>query len=77
LEGNASLQNSLEMVVENFAQTPEYARKEVLVIFSSLNNADPGDIFETIRTLKTCKIKVSVISLSASIFILNKIAQET
>lgn len=44
-EGNASLQNSLELAAENFTQTPAYARKEVLVVFSSLTNADPGDIF--------------------------------
>lgn len=49
----------------------------MLVVFSSLTNADPGDIFQTIKTLKKCKISVSVICLSASIFILNKIAQET
>lgn len=47
------------------------------MVFSSLTNADPGDIFQTIKMLKNCKISVSVICLSASIFILNKIARET
>jgi len=48
IEGNASLQNSLELAWENFATLPSYGRKEVLVVFSSLTNSDPGDIFKTI-----------------------------
>jgi|LakMenEpi03Aug12_release.lakeMendotaPanAssembly.Ray.scaffolds.fasta_scaffold1194867_1 hypothetical protein len=40
-----SLQNSLEVAVDNYADTPSYARKEILVINSSLTTADPGDVF--------------------------------
>lgn len=43
-EGNASLQNSLELACENFKSIPSYGRREVLIVFSSLTNSDPGDI---------------------------------
>lgn len=46
-EGNASLQNALELSIENFVAVPSYAHKEVLVIFSSITNCDPGNVFET------------------------------
>ena len=51
-DGNASLQNSLELAADNYLQVPQYARKDTLVIFSSLTNCDPGDIFTTISKLK-------------------------
>lgn len=70
IEGNASLQNSLELASENFASLPDYGRKEVLIIFSSLTNSDPGDIFKTISKVVEEQIQVSVISLSAAIYIL-------
>lgn len=51
-EGNPSLQNSLELTAENFKSAPHYASKEVLCIFSSLTNSDPGYIFKTIELLE-------------------------
>ncbi len=65
LEGNASLQNALELSFENFVAVPSYAKKEVLVIFSSITNCDPGNINETFEKLKANYISCSVISLSA------------
>jgi transcription initiation factor TFIIH subunit 2 len=64
-EGNPSLQNSLELACENFRSVPNYASKEVLCVFSSLTNSDPGNIFQTIARLKQDQISCSVISLSA------------
>ena len=43
-EGNASLQNALELACDNFQTIPRYGRREVLILFSSLTNCDPGDI---------------------------------
>ena len=54
---------------------PSYGRKEILVIFSSLTNCDPGDILETFAKLKQKKIQASVISLSAEIFVLKNLCE--
>jgi len=77
IEGNASLQNSLELACDNFASLPSYGRKEVLIIFSSLTNSDPGDIFKTIGKVVDEKVQVSVISLSAAIYILQHVSRQT
>lgn len=77
MEGNASLQNSLELAIENFTAVPSYARKEVLVIFSSITNCDPGNIFETFDKLQKTSIKCSVISLSAGLHVLHKCTSTT
>eukprot|EP00347_Sterkiella_histriomuscorum_P002583 403367585 len=77
LEGNASIQNSLELCIENFTAVPSYAKKEILIIFCSITNCDPGNIFETYDKLKSKMITCSVISLSASMFILQKVTQLT
>jgi len=77
IEGNASLQNSLELASENFASLPSYGRKEVLIIFSSLTNSDPGDIFKTISKVMDEQVQVSVISLSAAIYILQHVCRQT
>ena len=69
-EGNPSLQNSLELVMDNFQCVPAYGSKEVLCLFSSLTNCDPGDIFKTIEKVSQQNIRCNVISLSASINVL-------
>lgn len=51
-EGNASLQNALELAIENFSAVPSYAHKEVIVIFCSITNCDPGNIFETFAKMQ-------------------------
>ena len=33
IDGNASLQNSLELACDNFGALPSYGRKEVLIVF--------------------------------------------
>ena len=43
-EGNVSLQNALELACDNFQAIPTYGRREVLILFASLTNCDPGDI---------------------------------
>ena len=39
--------------------------------------SDPGDIFKTISKVVEMKVQVSVISLSASIYILQHVCQQT
>ena len=56
---------------------PSYAKKEILLVNASITNCDPDNIFETIEVLKQSKIKVSVVSLSASMHVLQKLSQET
>lgn len=77
IDGNASLQNSLELACDNFAALPNYGRKEVLIVFSSLTNSDPGDIFKTISRVVEMKVQVSVVSMSAEIYILRHVCQKT
>ena len=77
IDGNASLQNSLELACDNFAALPSYGRKEVLIVFSSLTNSDPGDIFKTITRAVQMEVQVSVVSLSAEIYILQHACRQT
>ena len=56
--------------MENYVPVPNYAKKEILVIFTSITNCDPSNIFETFEKLKAREIKCSVISLSAGIYVL-------
>lgn len=72
-DGDPSLQNALELSVNCFQEVPKYAYKEVLVISSSMITCDPGNIYDTMKLLKENSIKVSIISLSAEVFIFKKI----
>ena len=49
----------------------------MLILFSSLTNCDPGDIQQTIRKLIDMNVKVSVVSLTAGVYILQKLCSET
>lgn len=54
---------------------PPYAVKELLLINSSITNCDPGNINETIESLKAAKTICSVISLSAALYILQNLTK--
>jgi transcription initiation factor TFIIH subunit 2 len=56
---------------------PEFVRKEVLIINSSLSVCDPGDIFQTIDSVVQDNIYCSVISLSAQLNVLNQLTLRT
>lgn len=75
--GDASLQNSLELVHEYLSRIPSYGHREVLVLYSALNTCDPGDIMETVKKCKKDKIRCSVIGLAAEIFICKHLCEET
>jgi len=75
--GEPSLQNSLELVISSLRNMPPHASREVIVIMGSLTTCDPTDINKTISTAKQCKIRCSVINLSAEVRIYHELARET
>lgn len=75
--GDASLQNSLELVHEYLNQIPSYGHREALILYSALSTCDPGDIMEAIKKCKNSKIRCSIVGLSAEMFICKHICQET
>jgi len=63
--------------MNNLSEVPKYAYKEILIIYSNMITCDPANIFDTIASLKESGVKVSIISLSAAVFILQKVCSET
>lgn len=76
-EGEPSIQNSLEMAINGLKNMPSHTSREVLVLFGSLTTCDPGDIQQTIRSLKENNIRVSIIGLAAEVRICREIAKKT
>ena len=76
-EGEASLQNALEVAKTSLSFVPRYGTREIVIIYGGLTTCDPGDIYETVDGLKKENIKVSVIGLSAEIHICRALADAT
>lgn len=77
LVGEPSLQNGLEVALQTLRMIPAHASREVIMILGSLTTCDPGDISETIQSLKTENIRCSVISLSAETRIMRHLTTQT
>ncbi|XP_045447894.1 general transcription factor IIH subunit 2 [Melitaea cinxia] len=77
LTGEPSLQNTLELAARTLRPLPGHASRELLVLFGSLTTCDPGDINNTIQTLKSDGIRCSVIGLAAEVRICKKLCQDT
>ncbi|XP_034938014.1 general transcription factor IIH subunit 2 [Chelonus insularis] len=77
LTGEPSLQNSLELALKSLKNLPSHASREILVIMASLTTCDPGDIYDTIQTLKSESVRCSVIGLSAELHVCKKMATLT
>ena len=75
--GEPSLQNSLELVLSSLKHMPAHASREVIIIMGSLTTCDPGDIAKTIEAARQCKVRVSVINLSAEVRVYKELAKET
>jgi len=75
--GSFSLENGLHICSSIMHNVPNHAQKEILVLMSSLNTVDPGDIFEEIEHLQQGHTRVSVIGLSAEVHIAKHIASKT
>ncbi|KAM6954146.1 general transcription factor IIH subunit 2 [Aplochiton taeniatus] len=75
--GEPSLYNSLSLAMQTLKHMPGHTSREVLIIFSSLTTCDPASIYEMITTLKSLKIRVSVIGLSAEVRVCTVLTRET
>ena len=75
--GDASLQNALELARESLQLTPSFTSREVVVLCASLSSCDPGDILATISALRRDKVRASIFSLLAEVFICRKVAADT
>lgn len=85
--GEASLQNGLELarlslrylIFRYFmpSHVPLHCMREVLLISSSLTSCDPSDIFQTLASLVSSKIRVSTIGLAAQVSLCARLAKET
>lgn len=76
-EGEASLQNVVNLSLNILRNIPEYGTRELIILFSSLKTRDPSDIFETIAEAKRLKIRVSVICTAAEIYVCKKLTEDT
>ncbi|CAG8598266.1 10467_t:CDS:2, partial [Diversispora eburnea] len=74
VDGEPSLQNSLELARSSLIHTPTHGSREILLIMGSLTSCDPGDIYESIEDLVKDNVRVSIVGLSAEvqIFVLNE-----
>ncbi|EGC33332.1 TFIIH subunit [Dictyostelium purpureum] len=77
MEGEPSIQNSLDVAISSLCYVPKYGSREVLFLFSSLTTCDPTDLAKTIQTLKQENIRVSFIHLAAELYICRHIAEQT
>ncbi|KAK4180309.1 Ssl1-like-domain-containing protein [Triangularia setosa] len=75
--GNPSLQNALEMCRGALYHTPSHGTREVLIIYGALLSSDPGDISDTITSLITDRVRVSIIGLAAQVAICAELCART
>ena len=77
MEGDASLQNLLLLASNSLVHVPNYGTRELLIVYNSLKTRDPGDIFDTIQSMKANNIRVSAICTAAELSICKRITVET
>lgn len=77
VRGLASLQNTLQLASAMLKHIPNYGSREILIVYNSLSSCDPGNIFDTIDVMRSLRIRVHVICLSAELFICKHIAEVT
>ncbi|KAM4578264.1 general transcription factor IIH subunit 2 [Fundulus diaphanus] len=75
--GEPSLYNSLSLSIQTLKHMPGHTSREILIILSSLTTCDPANIYELIKTLKSLKVRVSVIGLSAEVRVCTVLTRET
>ena len=76
-EGQFSLYNGIELAHKTLSGMPSYASREIVIIAGSLTSVDPQPIDEMLTNLVQSNIRVSVIGLSASVQIFNRVASST
>ncbi|XP_061881169.1 general transcription factor IIH subunit 2 [Entelurus aequoreus] len=75
--GEPSLFNSLSLALQTLKHMPGHTSREILIILSSLTTCDPANIYEMIQSLKSVKVRVSVIGLSAEVRVCTMLTRET
>lgn len=75
--GDMSLQNALDAVCRSLALQPNFASREVILIHGALATRDPGNLNDSIDSLKREKIRASVVSLPGEVYVAQRIAKET
>ena len=76
-EGEASLQNVVNLSLNILRNIPEYGTRELIIVYNSLKTRDPSNIFETIAEAKRLKIRVSVICTAAEMYVCKKLTEDT
>ena len=75
--GDASLENGFLMALDSLRHIPPYGHREILVVLASLSTCDPGDVMKSIKACKDAKIRISLIGLSAEVYICRTAAERT
>ncbi|OMJ15872.1 Suppressor of stem-loop protein 1 [Smittium culicis] len=75
--GSLSLQNSLMLAINSLKRVPKHGSREIFTILGSLTSTDPSDINSTISDLIKENIRVSIVEMSAEVFIFKKICTDT
>ncbi|CAF3646867.1 unnamed protein product [Rotaria socialis] len=76
-EGEASIQNALEMGLQTLKHMPKYSSREMLFVLGCLTTCDPANILQTLKICKENEIRCSVISLSAEVRVFRKLCVDT
>ena len=75
--GDMSLQASLELAARTLMLLPDYGTREVVIVHGALATCDAGNIDETIASLVAARVRVSVVSLPAEVYVASRIARMT
>lgn len=76
--GEFSLQNGVEVAGRSLGHAPRHGSREVVVVASALATCDPGDVLaETLPRLLAAGVRVSAVSLQASVHVYKRLADET
>jgi len=75
--GEFSLQNSLLLAMKVLERVPDYGSREILFITGSLSSVDPSDVFDTIKSCTTLRIRCSVLSLTAEVYLFRHLTEAT
>lgn len=65
------------MYVQVANTAPPYGHRECLILLSSLTTCDPGEITAAIDVAKKAHMRVTIIGLSAEMYVSRKIADDT
>jgi len=76
-KGLSSLQNTMKLAILALRHVPNYGHRELLIIYASMSTTDPGSIEDTIQDAVENKIRISIVSLTAEIYVCKRIAQAT